>query len=83
MLGINLETFDIGGIDEGNFYVKFYLRNIKDDFRWILVAVYGAAQPEFKEALLAELVQRCSKENIPILIGGDFNIIRNPKEKKQ
>jgi hypothetical protein len=61
--------------------VKFRLRNRSDDFHWVLVAVYGAAQPEFKEAFLTELVQACNKENKPILLGGDFNIIRNPSEK--
>jgi exonuclease III len=27
------------------------------------------------------LVRVCSKESLPIIIGGDFNIIRNPDEK--
>ena len=45
------------------------------------MAVYGAAQPEFKEKFLTELVQACRKESLPVLIGGDFNIIRNPSEK--
>jgi hypothetical protein len=47
LLGVNLETLDIGSIEEGDIYVQFKLRNRNDDFKWILVAVYGAAQPEF------------------------------------
>jgi hypothetical protein len=35
----------------------------------------GAAQHHLKEAFLTELVQLCSKDTLPILIGGDFNII--------
>jgi hypothetical protein len=34
-----------------------------------------------KSQFLSELVRVCSKENIPIIIGGDFNIIRRPDEK--
>lgn len=45
------------------------------------MAVYGAAQPEYKEVFLTELVHACGKENLPILLGGDFNIIRNRSEK--
>jgi hypothetical protein len=30
---------------------------------------------------LRELVQTCSAENLPLLVGGDFNIIRSPHEK--
>ena len=39
--------FIIWSIDEGDFYVNFKLRN-KNDNSWVLVAIYGAVQPEFK-----------------------------------
>jgi hypothetical protein len=78
---MNLDVFDIGGIDEGEFHVKFLLRNKEDGFKWALIAVYGAAQDGLKGAFLAELAQTCSKECVPVLVGGDFNIIRNPQEK--
>jgi hypothetical protein len=45
------------------------------------VSIYGAAQDHFKQAFPAELVHLCSKESLPMLIGGDFNIIRGPNEK--
>jgi hypothetical protein len=80
LLGVNLDSLDIGSIEEGDFYVKFHLKNKSDDFKWVLVAVYGAAQPKFKGVFLTELVHTCSKENLPILLDGDFNIIRNPSE---
>jgi hypothetical protein len=35
----------------------------------VLLAVYGAAQQEFKEVFLTELVHACSKEELPILLG--------------
>lgn len=61
--------------------MKFHLRNKDDGFSWVVVAVYGAAQDEFKESFLAELVQTCVKESLPLLVNGDFNIIRKPQEK--
>lgn len=42
---------------------------------------YRAAQDELKEAFLTELVQTCAKETLPVLVSGDFNIIRSPLEK--
>jgi hypothetical protein len=30
---------------------------------------------------LQELVQACTVENVPIMVGGDFNIIRSSQEK--
>jgi len=41
----------------------------------VLVAVYGAAQPKFKEAFLTELVNTCSKESLPLLVGGGGVVI--------
>jgi hypothetical protein len=72
---------DVGSVEDGDFFVKFRVRDRKDDFKWVLVAVYGAAQPEFKESFLTELVQACRGECLPLCIGGDFNIIRSSSEK--
>ena len=81
LVGINLGTFDVGEIEEGEYFVRFRIRNKEDGFQWNLVSEYGAAQDDFKEAFLTELVQLCTKETLPIIIGGDFNIIRGPNEK--
>lgn len=45
------------------------------------MAVYGAAQPELKPDFLADLVRVCGDERLPIIVGGDFNIIRRQEEK--
>lgn len=81
LLGVDLDVFDIGAIDEGEFYVKFKVCNKSDSFKWALTVVYGPAQFERKEAFLTELVQMANHETLPILIGGDFNILRHPREK--
>jgi len=69
LLGINLLTFDIGEIEEGEFFVKFKIRNKDDGFQWLLVSVYGAAQPSLKESFLTELAHLCAKESLPMILG--------------
>jgi hypothetical protein len=81
LLGVDLQIFDIGAIDEGDFYIKFHLCNKVDDYKWVLVVVYGLTQDEFKESFLAELVNMCSHEISPLLIGGNYNILRHSSEK--
>jgi hypothetical protein len=61
-------------------YLKFKLRNKGDHFEWVLIAIYGAVQEEEQEIFLRELIQVFNAENLPTLVGGDFNIIRSPKE---
>jgi hypothetical protein len=81
LLWVDLQTFDIRAIDKGDFYIKFHLCNKVDDYKWALVVVYGPAQDESKERFLAELVNMCSHERLPLLVGGDYNILRNSSEK--
>jgi endonuclease/exonuclease/phosphatase family metal-dependent hydrolase len=52
-----------------------------DGFEWLLVPVYGAAQDKNKYEFLAELVRTCESETIPVLLAGDFNILRKPEDK--
>jgi hypothetical protein len=81
LVGIDLDAFDIGVIDEGDFYVKFHLCNKENNFKWMLVAVYGPTQIPLKEQFLTELVHMISHERLPVLVGGDFNILRHAHEK--
>ena len=48
LLGINSTALDLSLIVEGEFFIKFHLRNKSDDFKWILMAVYGPTQDKFK-----------------------------------
>jgi hypothetical protein len=34
-----------------------------------------------KKVFLAELVNMCSHKSLPLVIGGDYNILRHPSEK--
>jgi hypothetical protein len=81
LLGVwafSLELFDYS---VGEFHIKFHLWNKSDHFIWSLVAVYGAAQDEHKAAFLRELVNLAKDNPHPILIGGDFNILRFRQDK--
>jgi hypothetical protein len=46
LLGVDLQCFDIGSIDEGDHYIKFHRSNKTDEFKWALV--YGPAQDDWK-----------------------------------
>ena len=48
-----------------------------------MAAVYGAAQDAFKPAFLRELVNLAKDNRHPMIIGGDFNLLRFPHEKSK
>jgi hypothetical protein len=81
LLGVDLSAFDIGAIDEGDFYVKFTLRYKPTDFKFVIYSIYGPTQVQNKGAFLAEIANTCSKENLPFLICGDFNIMQKSEDK--
>ncbi|RLN23448.1 hypothetical protein C2845_PM07G29970 [Panicum miliaceum] len=57
------------------------LRNRLTNFRWSMVVVYGPAQHEHSEDFLEELGEVCRLGSLPMLIGGDFSLIRRADEK--
>jgi exonuclease III len=81
LAGINNALLIVTKVISGDYCVKFHLKIKKDNFEWVLVAVYGAAQDRQKPAFLAELVRICENETLPLMVGGDFNIIRRKEEK--
>jgi hypothetical protein len=81
MLGVNLGVYDIGAIDEGDFYCKFRLRNKKDGFIWALFAVYGPAQDDLKNNFLAEVAGVCGAETHSFIIGGTLILCEERKTK--
>jgi hypothetical protein len=52
-----------------------------DGFEWVLILVHGAAQDSMIHEFLSELVRMCESEPLPILLGGDFNILCTHEEK--
>ena len=83
LVGLNRETLQVQKVVNGSHCVNFHLRSKIDGFEWSLIPVYGAAQDEFKPEFLAELVRMCEVETRPMLIGGDFNIMRRQEDKNK
>src|SRR5205809_8003699 len=67
LLGIKTSSMDVLAFSNGEFHIKFHVRNKADNFTWSLVAVYGAAQEEHKTTFLRELVNLAKDNPYPIL----------------
>jgi hypothetical protein len=80
VLGVHPGVYDIGAIDEGDFYCKFRLRNKDDGFIWALFAMYGPAQEDLKNDFLAEVAGVCGAETHAFIIGG---ILISCEERKK
>ena len=83
LIGVNQQTFLVENVHLGEFHIKLHVENKYDGFRWVLVAVYGAAQPERKELFLAEFVNTCSNETLPLMVGVILILLGTRQKKKQ
>ena len=81
LVAILLERFDVGSFKQGGFMLKMNLWDKVLKIKWNLLTVYGAAQEENKLSFLSKLSHFCASNNEPMILGGDFNIIRFVKEK--
>ena len=81
-MGINCDNFDIINVEIGIYFMRIMIFDKKRKFDFLIV-VYGDAQVTGKNAYLAEL-SRVYQNNssLPMMIGGDFNVIRKSDEKK-
>ena len=81
LVGLNANTLKVNKVENGDFCVKLTIKSKSDGFEWVLVPVYGAAQDALKHEFLSELVRLCDDEPLPMLLAGDFNLLRRPEEK--
>jgi hypothetical protein len=83
LVGIRTSTMEILDNSGEDFHIKLHVRNKSDDFVWSLVSIYGATQDVHKPAFLREMVNLAKNNLHPIIIGGDFNLLRYPNEKSK
>lgn len=81
LIGVKGDSCEVEDHEVLEFCIMLTLRMRKDNFRWHLVVVYGPAQRDLADSFLLELGTVCSKGVLPLVIGGDFNLIRFMEEK--
>ena len=83
LTGINTDKLEVGSFREGKYMLQKTVWDKLLKVKWSFLNVYGAAQEENKDEFLAELARFCDTCKDPILVGGDFNIIRFACEKNK
>ena len=57
------------------------VRDRVSNFRWEMICVYGPAQHDKSALFVEELNSICQNCLLPMVIGGDFNLIREASDK--
>ena len=70
-------------MEVGFFSICCRFKNCEDGFKWTFSGVYGSTMRRFRELFWEELGAIHGLWNDPWCIGGDFNMIRFPNERRR
>ena len=81
LLGVKDATFKVGSMDHGSYFVSMEVWKRDVNFKWEVIVVYGPADHSRSAAFLAELHTKIASATLPVVVGGDFNLLRSTEEK--
>jgi exonuclease III len=81
LLGAKEDTFEVDDMDRGEFFVSMSLTHRRTNLSWEIIIVYGPADHRRSREFLDELKVKVERTTIPVVVAGDFNLIRSPEDK--
>nr|ADB85341.1 putative retrotransposon protein [Phyllostachys edulis] len=81
LMGGKEDMVELEAGDSGSYFVSMVIRDRRTNFRWEMMTVYGPANHDFSSIFLEELDRKCNSTVLPVVIGGDFNLIREMGDK--
>ena len=81
LIGSKRDIFDFITFDHGIFWASCVVHHRQLNMMWEFMVVYGPADHLLTPLFLDEISSKIEACNIPLLIGGDFNLIHSPANK--
>jgi hypothetical protein len=81
LLGFRDDTFKVGGWSMGDFCLSAAVLHRSTKMKWRFMLVYGPADHSRTEEFLCEFLREVQASSLPIVVGGDFNLIRGARDK--
>jgi hypothetical protein len=81
LLGVNEDAFEVLEWHKGYFYIRVGVRQLENNVKWSFFVVYGPADHRRTAEFLGELTQAVGACDLPLVLGGDFNLLRGAEDK--
>jgi hypothetical protein len=81
LIGLRESRFDVGAIDRGQYFLSMTAIYRSLNIKLEIVGVYGPADHSFSREFLEEISNKIASSELPIIMGGDFNLIRSQADK--
>jgi exonuclease III len=81
LMGVRDEAFEVGTIDQGAFFLSAAVYHRASKFKFVAIGVYGPADHSNLAQFLVELESKVQRSPMPVVVFGDFNLIRGAQDK--
>jgi len=81
LIGADKDCLEITEYKVGRFIQCLSVKSKEDWFSWGIINVYGPVQVDLKPEFLRELMEMILSLEVPVIVGGDFNLVRDSSEK--
>ncbi|KAI4990490.1 hypothetical protein ZWY2020_038853 [Hordeum vulgare] len=76
LLGVREDAFSVEDMDRGEFFVSMSVTDRRVHLSWEVIIVYGPVDHGRSADFLAKLKNKVERCTSPVLVAGDFNLIR-------
>lgn len=80
LIGANKEILEVLDYKEGMFCHGLILKSVDSGFIWGVINVYGPVQLDTKSEFLKDLMGLILTFDVPMIVGGDFNLVRDSQK---
>ena len=81
LLGVNEDVFEVKGWSSGSYFIRADILQLDTTQTRSLFVVYGPADHRRTDDFLAEISSAVEACPFPLVVGGDFNLIRGSADK--
>ncbi|KAK1616897.1 hypothetical protein QYE76_022414 [Lolium multiflorum] len=81
LLGVRDSLFEVGRMDRGQFFLSLSVLHRVSNRKLEIIGIYGPADHTRSRGFLDEITTKIVSCPLPILMGGDFNLIRAAEDK--
>jgi hypothetical protein len=81
LLGFRDRVFDVGAVDMGSYFLSATILCKADRTKLMIMGIYGPADHARSNDFLSEISQKIAQVEVPVLMGGDFNLLRDAEDK--
>ncbi|KAE8821478.1 hypothetical protein D1007_00251 [Hordeum vulgare] len=81
LLGVREDAFRVDDMDRGEFFVNMSILDRRTHLSWEVIIIYGSADHARSADFLTELKNKVERCSTPVVVVGDFNLIRWDSDK--